>query len=67
VTFLRQAVEQPATIAPPVASGDGAGALTLPAGVDLAVVLRAPLFRELTPDQVTRFLALGTPRTAAAG
>ncbi|CAA9279416.1 MAG: hypothetical protein AVDCRST_MAG77-4267 [uncultured Chloroflexi bacterium] len=60
-------LEQPATVARSVPAMDGASALSLPPGVDFSVVLRAPLFRELTPEQVTRFLALGTARTVTAG
>lgn len=56
-----------ATVAPPPASAPVASPISWPAGVDPAVVQKAPLFRDLQPEQIARFLSLGTPRLFKAG
>ena len=44
-----------------------APSITWPAGVDPAVIVKAPLFKELRPEQIAMFLNSGQPRTFAAG
>jgi CRP-like cAMP-binding protein len=50
----------------PTANG-AASAISWPAGVDPAVVVKAPLFKELRPEQIAMFLNSGEPRMFAAG
>ena len=50
----------------PAANG-AAPSITWPAGVDPAVIVKAPLFKELRPEQIAMFLNSGQPRTFAAG
>lgn len=45
---------------------NGAG-YTLPAGIEMALLQKAALFRDLTPDQIAKFINVGTPRTITAG
>src|SRR5687768_10627123 len=47
-------------------SANGA-ATTWPAGVDPEAVSRAPLFKDLRPEQIAMFLNAGVPRTFASG
>lgn len=42
-------------------------AVAWPAGVDPAVVVKAPLFRDLRAEQIASILSQGTPRTFAPG
>src|SRR5829696_9188534 len=49
---------------PPIASN---GAITWPSGVDPAAIMKAPLFRDLTPDQVATLLSQGIQRAFDAG
>ena len=42
-------------------------AISWPAGVDPAVIVKAPLFKELRPEQIAMFLNSGQPRTFEAG
>jgi len=51
---------------PPQTNG-AAPAVSWPAGVDPAVVVRAPLFKDLAAEQIAMFLNSGQPRTFAAG
>jgi CRP-like cAMP-binding protein len=44
-----------------------ASAISWPAGVDPGVVVKAPLFKELRPEQIAMFLNSGQPRMFAAG
>lgn len=50
----------------PAANGT-ATSITWPAGVDPAVIVKAPLFKELRPEQIAMFLNSGQPRTFDAG
>jgi CRP-like cAMP-binding protein len=53
---------------PPAALGNVNGAaIDWPPGVDPAVVSRAPLFKDLRPEQIATFLRAGQPRTFAPG
>ena len=53
---------------PPAARSDATGAaISWPAGVDPVAVSRAPLFKDLRPEQIAMFLNAGVPRTFAAG
>jgi CRP/FNR family transcriptional regulator, cyclic AMP receptor protein len=42
-------------------------AIQWPSGVDPAVVVKAALFRDLKPEQISSFVMSGTPRTFEAG
>jgi CRP/FNR family cyclic AMP-dependent transcriptional regulator len=50
----------------PSVNGSSA-AITWPAGVDPTVIVKAPLFKELRPEQIAMFLNSGQPRMFAAG
>ena len=51
---------------PPSANG-AAAPISWPAGVDPDAVVRAPLFKDLRPEQIAMFLNSGQQRTFAAG
>ena len=55
--------DPPATL---TGAGNGA-AVTWPAGVDPAVVVKAPLFKDLRPEQIAMFLNSGQLRAFAPG
>src|SRR6266542_6680792 len=57
-------VQDPPTT-PPSANGAASGS-TWPVGVDPAAIMKAGLFRDLTQEQVAKFLSRGVPRTFAA-
>ena len=48
-------------------SAGTSGAVSWPAGIDPAVVVKAPLFKDLKPEQVARFLSEGESRPYSAG
>lgn len=60
-------VSQAPPAPPPSASTNGSGGPTLPPGMEMALLQKAALFRDLTPDQIAKFIASGTPRTIPAG
>jgi CRP-like cAMP-binding protein len=55
-------IEAPASARPAQGS-----AVSLAPGLDMGLLQKAPLFRDLTPDQITRFLSIGTPHVFPAG
>jgi CRP-like cAMP-binding protein len=50
-----------------LANAGGAAAIAWPLGVDPTVVTRAPLFKDVRPEQIAAFLNAGQPRTFAPG